>query len=368
MVCRAVAIVVVLASCGTSPPSTPTPATPLATVPNPPAPPVTPPPSVDATPSPPSAPNAPPAPVTVDPATPKVQLVVVAGAVLRFVDTGPTGLVITRTVTLPSTIETLRWAGPEPVVLLSSDASDPAADRAHFGEIGKITATGYVPFPRLPDATWTMPKPKNIDDHQDPPRWHLYVTASGEIWQGRCEWGFVGEGMDCDAWIYARLAPGPLKVTRKEPRELGARSLPKIAASTRVSLVTTKSKPRAAADGSKRKPYDILKCTIDGRTLEIPADHETDGSFDHVAGVTWLRTEPPMFQVRSSFNGLYPGLTSYAIYEGCDKVDALDSASIIGGPKDMIAIQTQEPKQVTVHWKGQAIGTLADADFVSFSP
>ena len=110
----------------------------------------------------------------------------------------------------------LRWVGAEPVVLLSSDASDPTADPVRFGEIGTITATGYVPFPRLPEATWKMTKPRNIDDHQDPARWHLYVTASREIWQGRCEWGFVGEGMDCDAWIYARLAPGPLKITRTQ--------------------------------------------------------------------------------------------------------------------------------------------------------
>ncbi|MBL0218230.1 MAG: hypothetical protein IPQ07_30655 [Myxococcales bacterium] len=333
-------------------------------------PPITPPPSTPPAPSPPPASSPPPAPpaVTVDPATPKVQLAVVAGTELRFVETGPTGLVITRTVTLPGAIETLRWAGAEPVVLLSSDASDPDADRAHFGEIGKITATGYVPFPRLPEATWKMPKPKNTDDHQDPPRWHLYVTASQEIWQGRCEWGFVGEGMDCDAWIYARLAPGPLKITRKEPSEPRPRGLPKIAASKRMTLALAKFKPRVAPDGSKRKPYDILKCTLDGKTVELPADHETDGSFDSVAGFTWLRTEPPMIQVRSTFNGLYPGLTSYAIYEGCDKIDALDSAAIIGGPKDMIAIHAFEPKRVTVHWKGQLIGTLPDADFVSFAP
>src|SRR5262245_50454706 len=167
---------------------------------------------------------------------PEVELVVAHDHRLRFVKTTPTGLVVTRTVKLPSSLGNLEWVGPEPVVMLRANIYDDVArdDSSRDGELARITENGYEPFPGLPDATRTVTRKPGAD--RVGPVWGLTVGAAGDIWQGRCEWGGIADGGWCDDWVFARRAPTPVIITHDEPKAAPHRRLPDIPPSTRTNV------------------------------------------------------------------------------------------------------------------------------------
>ncbi len=77
----------------------------------------------------------------------------------------------------------------------------------HEGEIGRVTAQGWVPYPALPESTWTLDHPPAGTEKLPEPQWSVDVNAKGEVWQGRCDWGHFGEGGDFTNVVYARISP-----------------------------------------------------------------------------------------------------------------------------------------------------------------
>src|SRR5688572_13762097 len=80
--------------------------------------------------------------------------------------------------------------------------------KKHDGELGVIRKDGYHALPIVPPSTWGTSGPGD-------PELDLIVTANDEIWSGRCQPPASGE--KCTAWIYARVAPGPLTTTTVAP-------------------------------------------------------------------------------------------------------------------------------------------------------
>ncbi len=312
-------------------------------------------------------------PASIEP-LPKVRFVVANERSVQRVETSPTGLVVTGAWTLPAIVDEIEWAGEDPVVMLRSDAGDP--------ELGRITAEGYRPFPQLPPTTWTTPPPPKGFARYDPPEWRLIVAkaaAGDEIWQGRCEWGVVGHAGTCSQWRYARLAPEPAAVVTEEPKPRGRPPLPTIAASGSIQLALV----AVASDGGRRRhrpeneldrhhgpvsplnfePFKMLTCTSPGSArVEYPPVGERDESI-RITGVTWLRTEPPLYEVTELVEGQYD---KHVIFEGCTPKPGFDGAELAGGPHDMLAISLGS--SISVRWKGREIGTLPGVGTVRFAP
>ena len=310
---------------------------------------------------------------------PEVELVV-AGAdpaggdtpvtLVRFARTAPTGLVVTRTVRVPGSVTSLAWNGPEPVVMLDS------------GEVGHISGTGYERFPMVPNTMWTIPKPTGSSPDSptgrfDTPRWRMVVSSAGDVWQARCDWGWdlphgiahhcVPEGGRCDAWVYARVWPGPTTISRDEPPlafdSAAAPShvpIPKVtpAAEIRAEIV------QVAADDVQRS---VLRCTAHGETIQYPTDDDRDlrdSSGDGVSDLTWLSTTPPMFAVTRRVGCLD---TESVIFEGCKQSEAYAGALVGGGPHDVLTLWHQGGK-LSLRWHDQELGSVDDVSLVAFAP
>lgn len=290
-----------------------------------------------------------------DKGTPEVVFVAANDDTLRFVKTTPAGLVVTRTVTVPGSIAALAWVGPEPVVMINDS------------DVGHISPAGYEPFPPVPAALWSVPKPDRLSPHMDTPLWQLIVDAKGVVWQARCEWGpgkLKNGEIICDAWVYARLS-GPMTISRTEPTVALELSLPTIEPSTttRVEIVSLPAAPDAgAAIGSNT----ILRCTEAGKTIEFPPEHDRDEygryAFEGVSDLTWITTAPPMFRITEDLASQRIDV----IFEGCEVSPVFGFAHIVSGPHEVIAIFNDDKLSVRQH--GQEIGTLDRASLVRFAP
>jgi len=283
--------------------------------------------------------------------------------VLDFAEVSPSGVKVTRSVSLPAYLLDVAWVGPDPVVLLSENPDD---ETVVGGEVGLVTAKGYVPYPRVPDKTWAAKAPADLD-HFEVPEWQLVVTANNEVWQGRCEYGYFGDGDECTEWRYVQLSPKAGIVQNTAPKAAPRFALPTIAASKTTTLALAAVTPEPYDDGTKRDPYKVLRCTAKGEVVEWP---EADGrdSFHGVTKITWLRTEPPMYQVTYLEDGLDVHETEL-IFTGCAPAEGWADAAIEPGPQELYALRNYESETTAVHWRGNEVGKLEGiGGMVRFAP
>jgi hypothetical protein len=277
---------------------------------------------------------------------------------VRFVATTRAGLVTTRTIALPADVAVLAWVGPEPVVMLVGGE--------HEGEVGRISSTGYEPFAAVPVTLSSVPRPSASSEHLDTPKWRLTVEATGAVWQGRCDWGYTphavayhGAEKDgwCDAWVDARVWPGPITISHVAPSAAPERELPVIPppTTTKVEIVTLKGSDKT-----------ILRCTQADKTIEYPPEDQRD-SFLGVHDLTWLATAPPMFRIVETLGAPpRPSVDMPVMFEGCELSPDYASASVVVGPHDLSAIVTYD--KVSVRQRGKELGTLSEISLLRFAP
>jgi hypothetical protein len=301
---------------------------------------------------------------------PEVELVVASGATVRFVRTSPTGLHVTRTVTLPSSASMLAWVGAEPVVMLASSMwrGDQPFDPAHAGEVGHLTSHGYEPYPEVPAARWALPH-TGEGEHFDHPMYQGLVDDDGAVWQGRCYWGGIEDGGWCSDWVWARVAPGPLVVTHAAPVAASPLPMPRVTppSSPRVEIVSVPAPPPDDPEASPRPPRDILRCTEAGHTVEYPPDDHRDEFFG-VSDLTWVTSSPPRFYFVETVAG-YNTIDLHRVFDGCAAAPAATEstdAHLEAGPHDLLALVVGD--RLEVSWRGRTLGTLDDVDLVRFAP
>ena len=296
---------------------------------------------------------------------------------VRFATTGPTGIAVTATITVPGAIAALAWAGADPVVMLDT------------GEVGTLARTGYERFAPVPAARWKIPKPHVATDPDMPterfdhPRWRLIVDDAGGVWQARCDWGWdlhgmmhhcIPDGGRCDAWVYARVSASPATITQQEPAvafDSGAPArgepsntgpLPQITPSSAVHAELVDVPLSADEPGRSRS---VVRCTQGGTTIQYPTDDDRDmrdNDGDGVTDLTWLAQTPPIFAVARRVGCLD---TEWVVFEGCTPASDYTGA-IIRGPHDTVVIPTTTG--LTLRWHGTLIGTLDGAHDFAFAP
>jgi hypothetical protein len=284
---------------------------------------------------------------------PEVTFVASDDNTVRFVRVGATTIVVTRTVTVPGLIAELVWVGREPVVMLDD------------GEVGHISASGYEPFPRVPESLWTIAEPDAQSLHLDTPLWQLIGDTAGVAWQARCDWGLgklKNGDVACDAWLYARVPASPTTISRTQPTAAPALAFPDVAPSSRITAEIVS----APADAPDVPGKPILRCTAAGTTSDFPpADQRFDVgryAFVGVDDLVWLATEPPMFRITVAVASQRIDL----VFDGCDVSTAFGHAHVTAGPHEVVAIFTDQKLSVRRH--GREIGTLDDVRIVRFAP
>ena len=286
---------------------------------------------------------------------------------VRIAKTTPTGLVVVRTASAPGAISALAWIGPDPVVMLDS------------GEVGRVTARGYEAFKKVPIARWTIPKPHVATGPDEPtgkfdtPRWRMIVDAAGAVWQARCDWGWdlgqgvahhcVPEGGRCDAWVFARVWPGPLELARTQPAAAFDSAAPPSIAAPAIAPPSSIHAELVQVGPDARQ---VLRCTEAGKTTQYPTDDDRDerqSNGDGVDELTWLSATPPMLAVSRRVGCLD---TEWVVFEGCQLSDRYSGAQFVAGPHDLLAILGSDG--LSVLWQGHMIGTLDGVARFAFAP
>ncbi len=300
------------------------------------------------------------------PGTPIASFVLATQHRLRFLTATATGIAEARSVDLPGRPQDIAWLAGDPVVLLGSTWAN--EDPGHAGEIGRVTARGWEPYPALPESTWTLAHPPKGTEKLPAPQWQLEVNAKGEIWQGRCDWGHFGEGGDCDNTIYARISPAPVVIRRagRTPTTRTSRlQLPKVAASSAVHFEWVKVQPPQDGD-RKPDPYQIIRCTIDHHTVEIPAPDRRDAFLGMGTKIEWLVTAPPIYRAYQTIAG-YVVFDTPVIYEGCAESADLRDANIAFGQHALLGIYADA--KVALVQGGHLLGTTTPGgSALSFAP
>jgi hypothetical protein len=296
---------------------------------------------------------------------PTVELAVAGRRDVRFVEASARGIVVKRTVRVPSTIAALAWVGADPIVMLLANDYDESDedDPKHDGVIARITSTGFEPYPALPASTWAaLPTRAGEDGFYEVSRWRVVVTATAEVWQGHCTWAHDHDHQPCDAWLWARIdKPGP--ATSAEPTAAKAIALPKLTPPASPTLGFVSYSPPDA--DAAQEPLLRLRCSSRDHQLDYPPEDDLEFGMIENRGITWISSTPPIYQAAHGRGG-FAGIVDEVIFEGCAVSKHWKEASLVGGPSDMLAMYTSE--QLSVRWRGRELGKLPGASLVRFEP
>jgi hypothetical protein len=266
---------------------------------------------------------------------------------------------VTRTVAAPGAIAQLDWVGDDPVVRIGKTPMTIGPDgpvEAHddpnvIGQIARITARGYEPFPALPAAAWPRAPEPSIE-----PQWELVSPPDGSIWQGRCGHGFYADGrVICETFAWARLAPGPVVMKAAAPEPARGLELPHVTAPAepRVELVSI---------GDDKQ---IVRCTDRGAASEFPPAKERDGDFMGMGELAWLSADPPLFRVAKASAGFDVNLDR-TIFERCTPSRELGT-QLQAGRDGLVAVFGGHT--LLVLHDGRIVGKGAlEASLVQFAP
>ena len=290
---------------------------------------------------------------------PAIRVAIAGRREVAIANVSKAGVVVQRTVKVPSTIDTMYWVGEDPVIMLVANAYDEDGldDAKLDGTIGRITANGFEAYTRLAPETWKSLETPATNGYFAVARWKLVVTPTNEVWQGHCARAYEADDQPCQAWAWARVdVPG---LARAQAPEAHATTVPSVAASPRVALRFVEV-ARHELDAVHR-----IRCEDGNTTLEFPTDDELDGGIDKQHGITWISTDPPIFHAIHLRHG-YVGFEEEVIFEGCGVSETYKNATLVGGPRDFLALHTAS--KLTIRWRGRELATLPGAHLVRFAP
>jgi hypothetical protein len=276
---------------------------------------------------------------------------------------------VTRTVDAPGMIAQLDWVGADPVVRIGQDQEldhgVPVASGGrdpNTGEIARITANGYEPFPRLPEATWQSVQPDAGQERLE--AWGLVSGADGSIWQGYCGNGFYADGGLVCGLMYARLAPAPV-ITTTSPKAAPDPGLPFVEPPSEPKVELVQMPPSSDEDEAQTNDKKILRCVDHGKTIEYPADDERSRDFLGMGPVTWLSADPPLFRVAADYLG-FAVVERSMTFQRCENAETYGT-DIATGPDELVALYGGDTFVVFQH--GRIVGKAAtSARFVRFAP
>jgi hypothetical protein len=279
---------------------------------------------------------------------------------------------VERTVATPGTIVQLDWVGDDPVVRLGSTpmrfangepVATPPDDPALIGVIARITARGYEPFPRLPEATWRDVQPKPEQEKMED--WGLISSTDGSIWQGYCGNAFTADGRTICELLYARVSPAPV-ITSKSPPLARDAEVFTVAAPAEPTLEVVRVPRSNEDDGNEHfDDTNLLRCRDRGTTVELPKPSARNSDFLGVAQLTWLSADPPLFRVAAAFAG-FDVYFSWMVVERCREASEYGT-QIVAGPDGTVALF--DDRSLVVLHRGRIVGRASTgASFVRFAP
>ncbi len=302
---------------------------------------------------------------------------------VQVVAVTPGGTKTVRDVALPSYLVELQWVLADPIVLLGRPDPDRcmmpeeyykshadfveaergcAFDPAQDGVIGRITARGFVAYPKLPESTWAALKQPGEHHTACAFRcWQLAIRDTA-IYQGHCIAAFSADGMEiCDDWMYARVdVPGPAmaKLPKSPPPSPSpapqARSKAKpfeVRPSPHVTIEFVAQEEEARYGGRLTQ----LRCTQGPQTTLYPG---TDLDLGMGETVEWLTTDPPRFLAFHGHDGM-TGSIENVMFEGCTPREI---GRVVQGPDDMQIVDGMLLRH------GKVLGHVPGARLVDFSP
>ncbi|MBX3159956.1 MAG: hypothetical protein KF773_28565 [Deltaproteobacteria bacterium] len=297
---------------------------------------------------------------------PYVELVAIQMSTITFLASSPGGgLGTTRTVEAPVMISGYRWLGRDLGVI--------GGDENGVDSVGLVTQQGYQAIPMPPATAWPDLQKPDLD-HFDTPSWNLTSTASGELWLGRCEWGYDADRRTCTEWAYAKMWPTgdrpriviqPPPVQRPDAYKLVPAPAP---AGIRTELVRIEAGGEPGDEQGDAVARHFLRCTQKGHTTEYPArdDRDIETGFVDMGEVVWLATDPPMFRAPRSDTCL-DVCTTEITFEGCTPSKRFESSQLVPGPGGAYALVVA--KRTSVRWRGEEIGALHEhVTWVDFVP
>ena len=290
-------------------------------------------------------------------AVPVVRFAIANGTGVSIYETGAKGLTLVhsaKTDALEYDYE-LVWTAPDALYLRAGAV------------VSKLDGDALAPVALPPAKAFATPHKKD-EQRFDPPQQKLIANASGELWLGRCGWGYQGpEEESCQEWAYARVAPAPVITSKDAPAPAPDFAPPSITPPSSVAAsLELEHVIDAGPDDSAPEPKKILRCTIAGKTVEWPApDDREGGSFGGMSDLVWLSADPPVFTVNRIEFGLADAIPVPQIFTGCTPTEYTSGIEVVYGPHDVVAVVVDG--QVTVRWHGHAF-TPIDATRVVFAP
>jgi hypothetical protein len=307
---------------------------------------------------------------------------------VRVVAVTPTETKTLRDVEVPSYLVDLQWVMPDPIVLLGRPNPDRCAmpesfyttreeyleaeracefDPAYVGVIGRITQHGFVPYPKLPEATWAgLKQPDENSSLCEIDCWRLAIRDD-KVFQGHCVAAFSADGREiCDAWMYARIdVPGPAmaklpesrpSTTTLQPDRLTPTGAP---APFEVNVSPLVKIEFVAQDEEARYGGKLthLRCTQGSHTTIYPQDVK-DLDLGMGEKVQWLTTDPPRFLASHGHDGMTPW-NDKVLFEGCTPRVV---GEIVPGPHATLLVGGM------LLQRGQFLGEVPSAKLVDFAP
>jgi hypothetical protein len=255
------------------------------------------------------------------------RLVVAADKQATLVEAGATSAKVVATIKLPSNIHTLVWIDRDPVVLLDD------------GRVGAVTPTGFVAIATPPSNAFDLPRPGEGVQKLDSPDRALIASTAGELWLGRCDWGFPADGgIVCENWVYARLGSGARLIAREQPADANPswEGWPSVLPAPNVSVTFAK---RAHGEHDIADDAETMTCRFNGTTLTFPDDPSSWTEHDRLH---WISRDPPLFVIDSLANG-YAGIVEPTAFEGCSP-----SGRFVGGQRDPMTMTMSQMQQPAV--------------------
>jgi hypothetical protein len=277
------------------------------------------------------------------------RLVIADGKSATLVEAGATSAKVVATIKLRAAVQTIVWIDRDPVALLDD------------GSVGTLTAKGFVAIVTPPSSALASPRPNESVQKLEQPIFELIGSTTGELWLGRCDWGFPADGhMICESSVYARLGAGPALTSRVTPKD-GNRNWegwPTIEPPTNVAITFAK---RPHDDGTMDEDAATMTCRYNGTTTTFP---EGKIYWTYQSTLRWISRDPPMFVVDSITNGMTSIIEPF-VFKGCTPSNGSGMKGYLG-PDGLFVLASGGGSSLRKHDK--ELLALPGASFVAFEP
>jgi hypothetical protein len=267
------------------------------------------------------------------------RLVIAEGQSASLVEAGAASAKLVATIKLRASVQTIVWIDRDPVALLDD------------GEVGRLTAKGFVAIATPPSSTLVLPRPNAELGKLERPMWQLIGSTTDELWLGRCDWGFPADGqMICENWLYARLGAGARLMSRASPSDgnWSWEGWPTVEPAPSVAITFAK-RPRGTNDISDSA--ETMTCRSNGTTTTFP-----DGELNWTEHRTlrWISRDPPIFVIDSLANG-YMEIVEPTVFEGCTPSNRFGIVKGYTGPDDLFVLASAGASSLRKQLPGASI-------------